>query len=84
MVAHILSISFCCATGFIVTMLSRLNNGNLDMNNEAAVDDAKPRRTFRPFYKSTGDVMSDKLAFFHILEELKVHITGCHLSGSRD
>jgi hypothetical protein len=53
----------------------------LDMNDETAVNDAKPRRTFKPFYKSTGDVMSDKLAFFHILEELKVHI--CYLVKDR-
>ncbi|PVG03165.1 hypothetical protein CPB86DRAFT_723691 [Serendipita vermifera] len=30
-----------------------------------------PIRTFRPLYQSNGDVMRDKLAFFHLLEELK-------------
>lgn len=31
-----------------------------------------PARVFRPLYKSSGDSASDRLAFFHILEQLKV------------
>lgn len=46
-------------------------HSSLDIDNHS-MSDSTPRRTFKPLYKSTGDVMSDKLAFFHILEELKV------------
>ena len=31
-----------------------------------------PRRAFPPLYNSSGDLASDRLAFFHILERLKV------------
>lgn len=30
------------------------------------------RRIFPPLYKSSGDPASDRLAFFHVLERLKV------------
>jgi hypothetical protein len=30
------------------------------------------RRIFPPLYKSSGDLASDRLAFFHVLERLKV------------
>lgn len=33
-----------------------------------------PRRTFPPLYVSAGDASADRLAFFHILERLKVNI----------
>ena len=39
-------------------------------------DSEKPqRRVFPPLYKSSGDPASDRLAFFHILERLKVRLT---------
>lgn len=34
-------------------------------------NDAQPKRDFPPLYKSSGNVSSDRLAFFHILERLK-------------
>jgi putative hydrolase of HD superfamily len=33
---------------------------------------AKPNRTFPPLYRSQGDEGADRLAFFHVLERLKV------------
>ena len=33
-----------------------------------------PTRVFHPLYKSSGDSASDRLAFFHILERLKVRL----------
>ena len=37
------------------------------------------KRIFPPLYKSSGDLASDRLAFFHILERLKVYsITFIH------
>ena len=33
------------------------------------------KRHFPPLYKSTGDLISDRLAFFHILERLKVSVS---------
>lgn len=39
-------------------------------------DSEKPqRRVFPPLYKSSGDPASDRLAFFHIIERLKVRLT---------
>lgn len=35
----------------------------------------QPRRTFPPLYQSSGDDAQDRLAFFHILERLKVHMS---------
>jgi len=32
------------------------------------------QRTFPPLYKSNGNESADRLAFFHILERLKVHL----------
>jgi putative hydrolases of HD superfamily len=34
--------------------------------------EAQSGRAFPPLYKSSGDSASDRLAFFHILERLKV------------
>lgn len=36
------------------------------------VSETPPTRVFPPLYKSSGDSASDRLAFFHILERLKV------------
>jgi hypothetical protein len=39
-------------------------------------DRQKPqRRVFPPLYKSSGNLASDRLAFFHVLERLKVRLT---------
>jgi hypothetical protein len=34
-----------------------------------------PKREFPPLYKSSGNESVDRLAFFHILERLKVNIS---------
>jgi hypothetical protein len=47
-----------------------------DMTGEPA-NDAQPKRDFPPLYKSSGNVSSDRLAFFHILERLKVSASIC-------
>jgi hypothetical protein len=40
--------------------------------NSEKPDPGPQRRIFPPLYKSSGDLASDRLAFFHILERLKV------------
>lgn len=41
------------------------------------------KRIFPPLYKSSGDPASDRLAFFHVLERLKVcSITICSQLGN--
>ena len=40
-----------------------------------------PKRVFPPFYNATGSIALDRLAFFHVLERLKV--PSVFLSGFR-
>lgn len=47
----------------------------IDMTGEPEV---QPKRHFPPLYKSTGDSSSDRLAFFHVLERLKVRASIFH------
>ena len=45
---------------------------NIAMAEESSNVVLPARRSFPPLYVSSGDVAQDKLAFFHILERLKV------------
>jgi putative hydrolase of HD superfamily len=51
------------------------------MTGESA-SETVPKRDF-PLYKSSGSVSSDRLAFFHILERLKVGAFYLHRRNSR-
>ena len=51
----------------------------IDMTGQPEVQE--PKRHFPPLYKSSGDTSSDRLAFFHILEHLKVSTSCFVLSG---
>ncbi len=55
------------------------SNSVLDMTGQP---EAQPKRHFPPLYKSSGDSSSDRLAFFHILERLKVSTSFCFVSES--
>ena len=44
-------------------------------------DPGIPKRVFPPFYNATGSIALDRLAFFHVLERLKV--PSVFLSGFR-
>lgn len=51
---------------YIVTMISS------ETTPETSTESAPSGRTFPPLYSSAGDASMDRLAFFHILERLKV------------
>jgi putative hydrolase of HD superfamily len=46
------------------------------MTGESA-SETVPKRDIPPLYKSSGSISSDRLAFFHILERLKVGASIC-------
>lgn len=54
---------FCTGPG-------RASSPLIDMTGQPEVQE--PKRQFPPLYRSSGDSSSDRLAFFHILERLKV------------
>ena len=48
-----------------------MQEGSIE-DNQNSIEGGRQRRVFPPPYTATGNVSADRLAFFHVLERLKV------------
>ena len=51
-----------------------MQEGSIE-DHQNSIEGGRQRRVFPPPYAATGNVSADRLAFFHVLERLKVRST---------